>query len=70
MPRVKPASASPKALRALLAHYGATAEEAAELLHYKRQSIYASLSRGMRLNDYELLEYKLAELYPELKRQP
>lgn len=67
MPRVKPASISAKALRALLNQYQVDALEAAELLHYKRSSIYAALSRGMRLNDYELLAYKLSELYPELK---
>lgn len=56
-------------LKALLNQYGLFGSDAAafagKVLGYNPATIYALMSRQIRMNDYELLEYKLIEYYVE-----
>ena len=58
-------------LRALLARFNLTGNKGARvagtLLNYKTSTIQMMLSRGIRRNDFDLLERKLKEVYSNVK---
>jgi hypothetical protein len=58
-------------LKALLNQYGLFGNDAADLaahyLGYTRATIQALFSRQVRMNDYELLQYKLLEWWVDMR---
>jgi len=60
-------------VRELLEKYGLQGERAivvaADLINYKPQTIKAMNSRTIRLNDYELLQYKLMVHYSAWRKK-